>query len=134
MEQNDKPFRLQITDADDSETQILKLMEAIVKDPKGISGYYRWIHNIYIREKNYEKAFEFINKAIETATEDSDRAENFGFLSMWYSWQGMELESIPALIKSAEYDPTSKERWLSLGCAYLELKDYKKLRKKKNLR
>ncbi len=125
MEQNDKPFRLQITDADDSETQILKLMEAIVKDPKGISGYYRWIHNIYIREKNYEKAFEFINKAIETATEDSDRAENFGFLSMWYSWQGMELESIPALIKSAEYDPTSKERWLSLGCAYLELKDYK---------
>lgn len=126
MEANDKPFRLEIKSDDSLEIQIAKLLEAIEKNPKEKNGYYRWIGSTYLRAKEYDKAFEYFTIAINTATDTDDKAENYGFMALWYGFQDRELEALPYTLLAAEADPTSHEGWLKLGCAYLEQKDYKK--------
>ncbi len=128
MGANDKPFKLSIFGNDSVEVQIAKIQEAIEKDPKRKSSYYRRLFHVYItgEGKNLPKAFEYINLAIECCTDKVEQSENYGCLSLWYAWQDRTAESIEPLVKSMESAPEDHERVFDLGCAYLEMEDYKK--------
>jgi tetratricopeptide (TPR) repeat protein len=79
------------------------------------------IGSTFMKEKNYEKAIEFLNKAVEM---DDNFAFAWDNLGLSYRRSGQFEKAVEAYKKSLKADPNGKTPMMNLGVAYESLKKY----------
>jgi tetratricopeptide (TPR) repeat protein len=103
----------QLLQAGDSDAAIAKLNDIAARDPHAI-GLNRYLGIAFYRKKDYLKAVEYLNRAVQENTADSDATR---LLGMAYYLTGQPAAAIPYLRKAGA-DGKNREVAFALGLCY----------------